>query len=232
MPSQVKYGTGKRGRKMTDEIAREGINQLADKAFAFLEKVVNPPLEELGGLLADKIKLWRWKNQVNIIPQAKRFCEQKEIQLGKIPLKTLAPLLEHSSWEENPDMQTKWASLLANAANPNYSYDIHPTYVEILNQLSSLETKLLDSLFNEYERTFADKKHVLLFSKEKICQAMNIPSEKLDILIDNLFRLNLLQPPASYDGISIGKYPIVLRTHEVIQLTPLGRDFVRHCRFP
>lgn len=216
---------------MTDEIAKKEINRLADKAFDFLGKVVNPPLEELGGLLADKIKFWRFKNQVNIILQVKCFFEQKGIQPRKIPLKTLAPLLEHSSWEEDPHMQTKWASLLANAANPKYSYDIHLAYVEILNQLSPLEAKLLDLLFNEYEKTPSDKKQALSFSKEKICQVMNIPSDKFDVLVDNLLRLNLLQPPASHGGVSIGKYPIVLRTYEVIQLTPLGCDFVRHCRF-
>jgi len=214
---------------MTNEIAK--ISQLADKALEFLGKVVNPPLEELGGLLADKVKFWRFKNQINVIFKAKSFLEEKGIQPGKIPLKTLAPLLEHSSWEENPDMQTKWASLLANALNPKYSYDLHSTYVEILNQLSPLEANLLDLLFNDYEKTPSDKKAALSFSKEKICQLMNVSSEKFDIITDNLFRLNLLQPPASHGGVLIGEYPIVLRTHEVIQLTTLGCDFIRHCRF-
>jgi len=216
---------------MTDEIVKEGIRQLADEASRFLEKVVRPPLEELGELLADNVRYWRFKNQVNIILKAKSFLEQRGIQPKKIPLKTLAPLLEHSSWEEDPDMQTKWASLLANAVSSDYSYDIHSTYVEVLNQLSPLEACLLDLLFNEYERTPSDKKGALSFSKEKICQIMHIPSENFDILVGNLFRLNLLQPPASHGGVLIGEYPIVLRTYEVIQLTPLGCSFVRHCRF-
>jgi len=216
---------------MAGEIVRRGLAQLVERASEFLGKVVEPPLEELGGLLADKVKFWRFKNQVNIIIQAERFLEQKGIQPGKIPLKTLAPLLEHSSWEEDPDMRTKWSSLLANAANPNYSHDIDSNYVEILNQLSPLEAKLLDSLFNEYERTPSDKRHALSFSKEKICQIMNISPENFDILADNLFRLNILQPPASHGGVTIGDYPIVLRTHDLIQLTSLGRDFIRHCRF-
>lgn len=215
---------------MTDGIEEKGIIQLADKAAEFLGKLVNPPLKELGGLMADKVRFWRFKNQVNIILQAKTFLEQKGIHPRKVPLKTIAPLLEHSSWEEDSDMQTKWASLLANAANPNYSYDIHSTYVDVLNQLSPLEGRLLDLLFDEYERTPSDK-NFAFFSKEKICQAMNVSSEKFDILIGNLFRLNLLQPPASHGGVSIGNYPIVLRTYDLIQLTPLGCDFVIHCRF-
>lgn len=143
---------------MTDGIEEKGIIQLADKAAEFLGKLVNPPLKELGGLMADKVRFWRFKNQVNIILQAKTFLEQKGIQPRKVPLKTLAPLLEHSSWEEDSDMQTKWASLLANAVNPNYSYDIHSTYVDVLNQLSPLEGRFLDLLFDEYERTPSDKK--------------------------------------------------------------------------
>lgn len=214
---------------MTNEIVK--ISQLADKALEFLGKVVNPPLKELGGLLADNVKFWRYKNQVNIIFKAKSFLEEKGIQPGKIPLKILAPLLEHSSWEEDSDMQTKWASLLANAANPKYSHDIYSAYFEILNQLSPLEAKLLDALFNEYERTPSNKKATLSFSKEKICQAMNISPEKFNIITDNLFRLNLLQPPASHNGVLIGEYPIVLRTYKVIQITTLGCDFIRNCRF-
>lgn len=215
---------------MIDEIVEEGMKLLANKAYGFLEKIVNPASEELGKLLVDKVKFWRLRNQVTIILKAEDFLKQKGIKPGKIPLKTLAPLLDHISWEEDLDMQTKWASLLANAANPNYSNDIHSTYVEILNQLSTLEAKLLDSLFNEYEKTPSGKKATLSFSKEEICQVINIPSEKFDIIIDNLFRLNLLQPPASYN-VSIEKYPAVSRTHEEVQLTSLGCDFIRHCRF-
>lgn len=216
---------------MTNEITKEGIKQLADKASAFLGKLVNPPVEELGGLLTDKVKFWRFRNQVNIILEAESYLKQKGIQPGKIPLKTLVPLLEYSSWEEDSNMQTKWASLLANAADPKCSHNIQSTYVEILKQLSPLEAKLLDSLFDEWQRTPSSKKVSLFFSKEKICQNMSISSQNFDILVDNLFRLNLLQPPASHGGVSIGEYPIVLRTYNVIQLTPLGCDFVGHCRF-
>ena len=60
---------------------------------------------------------------------------------------------------------------------------------------------------------------------------MNISAERFDIIADNLFRLNLLQPPASHEGVLIDKYPIVLRTYELVQLTALGHDIVRHCRF-
>jgi len=47
--------------------------ELINKAWSFLEKIVIPPLEELGGLLEDQVKFLRFKNQVKIITKAEDF---------------------------------------------------------------------------------------------------------------------------------------------------------------
>jgi hypothetical protein len=44
-------------------------------------------------------------------------------------------------------MQTRWATLLANATNPHIESDNYPTYVEILRQLSPIEAKYLEYMF-------------------------------------------------------------------------------------
>lgn len=205
---------------------------LVDKAVSFLEKIVNPPLKELGGLLSDKVKFWRFKNQINIIIKAENFLRQKGIQPKKIPLKTLVPLLEYSSWEEDPNIQTKWASLLANAVNTEFSYDINSSYVEILNQLSSLEVKILDFIYHEYICSGHPSKDVLCFTfgkgfKDLMCKRFNISSEeKMNILIDDLHRLNLIQPPIFYGYKNVGS-----RYYDSLQFTPLGYDFIKHCKF-
>lgn len=216
---------------MNNEIAKEGVKQLAEKASHFLGKLVEQPLEELGGLLTDQVKLWRFKNQVNIILKAEKYLKDKNIEPRKIPLKTLVPLLEQSSWEENPDMQNRWASLLASSADPNYNSHIHSSYVEILKQLSPIEAKLLDIMYSEYKKSSEETKNALKFAKEKICPILKMQSEQFDVMVANLYRLNLLQPPASYGGVSIGKYPIVLRTFDVVQLTALACDFITYCKY-
>lgn len=210
---------------MTDDIVEKGIEKLIEKAYEFIGQVVNPPLSELGGLFADKVKFFRFKNQVNIVLKAKLFLQEKGIEPGKIPLKTLAPLINNCSWEEDPDMQTKWSSLLANAANPAYTNYIHPSYIEILSQLSSVEAKLLDLMFDDYKKAPINKKAFHL-DKESTCQVMNISPEKYDVMIHNLFRLNLSQC-----AIHFGATPPVLPPSHKIQLTPLGYDFIKHCRF-
>lgn len=221
---------------MTEEITTEVSKQLINKASEFLEKIVNPPLKELGGLLADKVKFWRFKNQINTIIKAENFISKKGIQPKKIRLKTLFQLLEYSSWEEDPDMQTKWASLLANAVNPEYSHYINSSYIEILNQISPLEAKVLDLMFQECEDFRLSQKlelsqyYVIRISfhsgfKKRVCKDFNISLEQIIILFDNLHRLNLLQAPTFSADKPESCY------YDLIQFTPLGYEFIKHCKF-
>ena len=213
------------------EIAKEAVAQLADKATAFLEKLVGPPMEEIGQLLADKVRFWRFRNQVNILGKAEKYLAQMGLSPRPVPLKTLIPLLEESSWEEDNVLQDKWASLLASAADPASREAPFASYVEILKQISPKEAGLLDAAFDSYSATPYPEREAAMFSRDAVAEEVNIEPEQIDLLLDNLFRLNLIQPPASHGGVSIGNYPIVLRTHELFQLTTLGIDFVERCRY-
>jgi hypothetical protein len=63
------------------EINIQPLDKIAEAAKDFLQKVITPPLEELGLLAADRIKLWRFKNQIEIesFPQLVTF-KTKEFQ--------------------------------------------------------------------------------------------------------------------------------------------------------
>lgn len=141
--------------------------------------------------------------------------------------------MEYSSWEENTNIQKKWSALLANYANSKLSNDISLCYVEILNQLTSTEVKILDILYDAYYDKDPNLKNPPVFSKDKIFSFIepNVEKEKQTILIDNLFRLNLLQSMASHNSVLLGKFPVALRTYDAIEFTPLGIDFVKNCRF-
>jgi hypothetical protein len=216
---------------MENELAREGVKQLAQRASEFLAKIVNPPLEQLGGLLADHVKYWRFKNQIDMVLKAEKLLQDRGVAPATIPLRTLVPLLEEASLEEDATMQERWASLLASAADPAFASRIQTSYVGILKELSPAEANLMDQLFLLYEATEQDKREALLFGKEPICEALRIAPDTFDLMASNLTRLGLIQPPASHGGVAIGKYPIVMRTFELIQLTKLGHDFVRHARY-
>ena len=225
---------------MSNEIAveasKEAAKQLAKKAAEFLEKIVNKPLSELGDLWTDEIRYFRFKNQVDIMLKAKKLLEDRGIQPQNISLKTLAPLIEYSSWEENLTMQEKWASLLANAANPLMGHDNEQSYVEILNQMSPIQANILDLVYDHYLNNDSKNKRSIHYSKDKLVENIkNINPESIDISIENLYRLNLLKPPL---GMTMGlPLPIskeggqvALQTTEEFRISLLGIDFVKHCR--
>lgn len=213
------------------ELAKEAIEQSFKTAKEFLGKLINPALEEGGGILQDNIKFWRFKNQINIALKAKKFLAKKGIKPAKVSPKILLPILENGSLEEEESMQKKWAALLANSADPNKRYSVKPSFAEILKELSPIEVLLLDKMFDEANKNKNPNKVEVFFDKEKICQGIKIDKKQFDIIADNLFRLNLCQPPASFGGVKIGKYPVQLRTYELIGFTQLGHEFVKSCRF-
>jgi hypothetical protein len=61
--------------------------------------------------------------------------------------KILFPLLEGASFEENEDLHTMWAALLANASSPKNAAKVAPGFIATLKQMSPEEAKLLKSIF-------------------------------------------------------------------------------------
>lgn len=207
------------------------VEQSLVAAKEFIGKLLNPALEEGGGIIRDNIHLWRFKNQIKIILKAKKFLEGKGIEPSKVLPKTIVSILDNGSLEEDDNMQNKWAALLANVADVNQRYSFGTSFSEILKELSPLEVKILDTMFDEAYNNTNPNKVEILFDKEKICQNFNIDEIQFEIIADNLFRLNLCQPPASFGGVKIGDYPVQLRTYKLIGFTQLGYEFVKSCRF-
>ena len=203
-------------------------------AKEFIGKLVNPALEEGGGLIKDNIAYWRFKNQINLVIKAKKFLEDKGISPKKVLPKTLISILENGSLEEDDYMQNKWASLLANSSNPNYYEEIKPSYAEILKELSSTEVKLLDEMFEEFNKKQVESEYEIKFNKDTVCKKLNISENEYNVLADNLIRLNLCQP-APLRGFSLGEVstnkPATIRSKQISYLTPLGYSFVKACKF-
>ncbi|MHB1680010.1 MAG: Abi-alpha family protein [bacterium] len=216
------------------ELAKEAIKQSFEVAKEFIGKLVNPALEETGGIIQNNIAFWRFKNQINIVLKAKKFLDKKGIdpkQVKKILPKTLLLILENGSLEEEDKIQDKWAALLANAADPNNKYSVNPSFAEILKELSPLEVELLDTMFDKVNQDEIANKTEIFFEKEEVCPNFYIEESQYTILVGNLLRLNLCQPVASRINTTQGVYPFGLRTCKFIGFTQLGYEFVKLCRF-
>lgn len=173
-----------------------GIGQAAVKALDFIEKIVASPVMEGTGIFTDKVKYWRFKNQVNIITKAREYLKSKGIETPKkIPIKDISTLLEYASFEEEEVMQDSWAKLLANAMNPNNKFDACHLFSQLLNQLSVNEFHVLvylksrSFIITSNDRPYLERSDLIRNSRADYQTGM--------LLIDNLLRLRLIEqkPP-------------------------------------
>lgn len=200
-----------------------------EEVQGFFNSIIPDFVRDAGGILSDNVRFWRWQNQVSIVKKVKEKIEQSGLPKQQIPLKILVPILEHSSLEEDSELQEKWANMLANAISG--SKEISPNYVAILSELSSVEVGLLDKLHNEASKiNDYDKRKDLQFGRDNICKILGIEVPTADLIIENLIRLGLCQSPAG-SGISVGDYKFSLRTTAIFEMTSLGYEFVSSCKW-
>ncbi|GHA51524.1 hypothetical protein GCM10007103_35020 [Salinimicrobium marinum] len=117
----------------------------------FASKLIGPTFEEVGLLISDKIKYFRFKNQINILIKAEKYVKEKNIKIKAIPTKILVPLLESASLEENEEMQDKWSYMIGNIADSQQSLQNH-IFPYILSQISLNEFEKLFE-FNQKEKS-------------------------------------------------------------------------------
>ena len=122
----------------------------------FLGRLINPAAEEVGLLISDNIKYFRFKNQVRILLKAKDYVEKKNIKIKEIPIKILVPLLENASLEDNDTLQNKWANLLVNMidSEKNLQNQIFPY---ILSQISIEEYEGLKEILDREQQHRLEK---------------------------------------------------------------------------
>lgn len=126
----------------------KGIELIKD----FAEKLIGPTFEEVGLLISDNIKYYRFKNQISILTKAKKYVKEKNIDIKHIPIKILVPLLENASLEEDDHLQNKWAFMIGNLADSNQNFQ-NQIFPYLLTQISLNEFQQLEK-FNEKERQY------------------------------------------------------------------------------
>ena len=206
---------------MTDiNIRIHAVDQLIDLGKGILEKVILPPFEEVGLLLADQIKLFRLKNQVDILDKADKYLKQKNIKTKRVSTKVIATYLEDCSLEEDETLKDKWAALLVNTVKEESQID-NVLYSYILNQLSPKDANILETIFSAVimESNNGPAKVLVHTHKMFFTSSITRKISGSDISIDNLIRLRLLKES--------GNHP-----EPFVVLTNLGFSFVINCTYP
>jgi hypothetical protein len=230
------------------KLEESNFEKLANKALEYIDAIIGPPLEEIGGILADRIRLWRYKNQIGILIKAREYNDRKGISPKTIPVKTLANLIEASSYEENESLKERWSALLANATDPTNNFSLHNAFIDVLKQLSPLEVEVLDFMWSEgtthngkhYIRTYSRYLlHEMHLRKKNTKKSLYGEMEKSlePLLVENLIRLNLIEyeKPEIYNRnevYSLGEKPeYSIRSKQNVLLTNLGLKLIEECTF-
>ena len=204
------------------ETQKKIIDESIDVAKGFLQKLINPPIEELGLLVSDNIRLWRFKNQIRILEKAKKIVDKKKIKIQEIPLKILVPMLDGASLEEDDDLRDNWSALIANSVDKNKDV-CNPIFSNILKQLSSNEARCIKKMI--------EKKSYSVFDFYDLWNEFELNWTN----VYNLKRLGLLETerdiyisgPGEYDEDEVWNQDIHVEGDKEYKLTPLGIEFIK-----
>jgi Abortive infection alpha len=103
--------------------------------------------DELGQTLTDRVRLYRYGRSLKMLKKAEKMAIDAGFTPKAVPIKLLFPLLEGASLEENEDLHTMWAALLANAASPDKVTNVRLGFIAILKNIAPDEAALLKWFF-------------------------------------------------------------------------------------
>jgi len=215
--------------KAVQEVAKTSgkLVEATEKVGGFISKIIGGASTQVGGILEDWAKFYRYKNLLRIADKVEAIHAQRKIEGKTIPLppRTAIPMLESASLEDDEILQKVWAQLIANSTDPNFKESFHPGYIEIIRQMSPNEAIILDAflkiksfpiLFKNHisEKHRSEERFGWLYSEELelsyegvyvsylgFCQELPLkqPSE-VRVYLDNLLRLRIVELGHDFTG--------------------------------
>jgi hypothetical protein len=128
-------------------LAGGALAKIEPKAFAdFLSALVGHPGEDLPTLLGNMARR-RLKNAEAVFGKTHLILLNIGVPAKPLPDNILHPILEGASLQDDEYFQTRWAYLLANAADSRNKHPFEICFAGMLRNLSGREVKFLDGLF-------------------------------------------------------------------------------------
>lgn len=214
---------------MGDEaLVKAGVEATLKPFANLIERLFGGTVDEIGGMWQDSLKVRRQLRQVKLMEKLQKALSGVEFEPQPIPDKIWMPILQAASMEDDDELQNIWASLLANASNSGNIGLVHPSYVEIVRQLSSREATLLQWIYNLDPKigivdSYLKDTYQHLFGAEGMQDMM--------VATENLLRLGLLTKDLTVhvDGARMDKRAMTLHSYKQ---TELGAAIIRACTAP
>ncbi|MDA3925331.1 MAG: Abi-alpha family protein [Kiritimatiellae bacterium] len=241
------------------ESAGKGID-LTDRICGYFAHVMQVPVAESTGMLADYLKFKRFERQIALVEKTKAIIGSKPSlkELRAVPPKIALPIFYGASIEEDEDLHTIWARLLASAMDPDQPQP-RVAFADILRQMDSMDVVILSQMheiFNKELENGEQKRVSMLpirfFTAGKGCpeqvklrcyhliKNLTLDEYEYQVAIDNLKRLGLCNSYISEKGIEVDDEEYGQRTigytsvnggyHDMC-LTSLGLAMIELCNY-
>jgi len=213
-------GVWERGIIMETEI----IKKIED----FLQTVFGESAKEIGGIIHDWAKYWRWNNLLKINEKIEKIREKRGIEGNTIaiPSGLAIEIIEVSSKEDNENIQQLWAGLITNATDSSKNTNIRKLFIRILGSLDPIDASILEWFGNQGFRNTYGKIKINDISKE-----LQIDIKEVKLSLSNLSCLGLVDVGAP---LKIGDTPgIDLGTtnkESTYRISNLGEILIEACK--
>jgi hypothetical protein len=173
--------------------------EFSQKVGGFFAKVFKEPIEEVTGMVTDKLRFVRWRRLVQMSDDVNNILEDKGINDPRaVPPKLALPIFEEASLEEDPSLQQLWNHLLANSMNPDFNGELSYGFVDMIKNITAIEVSILDNFYEtikseERLNNLAELSHYSL-KKEQIQRIVNISVDQYQVSIHNLMRMQCIGP--------------------------------------
>jgi hypothetical protein len=199
-------------------------------------KLTGPAAEEYGLMWSDSVKMRRTKRIVKGLAKTKRMLQDAGFEPNAVPDRLLLPIFEGMSVEDDEDLHTMWATLLANAAVPENSGKVRAHFIAILRQLAPDDAIVLMRIAEVTLEIFA--RPVTAGSKDALDRKLAARNSLMMAEIREKF------PKPDGEGESATEERLQTSVHvlqalglielggNIVTLSSLGRTFIEACRPP
>ncbi len=235
--------------KATAEGAASGIAApVVNAARAMASAVLGDTVEAFDDYAALKVTIRSERARqrlIETIALSKRMCEEAGIDPGEVGLKVVKPILEGALIEDEDadEMHVRWAALLANASAGDEGAEVLPSFARILSELNSADARILDALTEQLTETglrndagfgggnaerAAFAVHLGNVERLGLVEVLR-PNSELADLAQQLQLASIELDSGNSADLDIMFFA---STETYVDLTPLGRAFLRACTPP
>lgn len=195
---------------MDKEIIKKGMD-MTEKVGRFLAPLIQGSLEQVTGMVEDKLRYVRWKRQIRFVECIeKKLCELGMPEIEKpLPLKYVTPLIEGVILEEDDELQDLWINLLINSVT-NKKVEMKRVYMDILERISPLEAKIIQKV---YTFPFEENRHISLATdclpeyvyvyerdEKQGNKIFDLKNKDVELALMNLSSIGCISPTKSIGG--------------------------------